>query len=81
MNISAVVPVWNGRDLLARLLDTLEAQKNPDQFHLVRANHLEYLKPVVGVSQVRVRVWVEKLDVFADAEGVGAMVERTRPQA
>jgi dihydroneopterin aldolase len=29
----------------------------------------------------RVRVWVEKLDVFADAEGVGAMIERTRPQA
>ncbi len=26
MSISAVVPVWNGRDLLARLLDTLEAQ-------------------------------------------------------
>jgi hypothetical protein len=26
-----------------------------------------------------VRVWVEKLDVFADAEGVGAMLERTRP--
>ena len=24
MNISAIVPVWNGRDLLARLLDTLE---------------------------------------------------------
>lgn len=27
----------------------------------------------------RVRVWVEKLDVFADAEGVGALLERTRP--
>ena len=27
----------------------------------------------------RVRVWVEKLDVFADADGVGAMMERTRP--
>ena len=27
----------------------------------------------------RVRVWVEKLDIFADAEGVGAMLERTRP--
>src|SRR5262249_36507064 len=26
----------------------------------------------------RVRVWIEKLDVFADAEGVGAMLERTR---
>jgi dihydroneopterin aldolase len=27
----------------------------------------------------RVRAWVEKLDVFADADGVGAMLERTRP--
>lgn len=27
----------------------------------------------------RVRVWVEKLDVVADAEGVGAVLERTRP--
>src|SRR5205085_8446870 len=26
MSISAVVPVWNGRALLARLLDTLDAQ-------------------------------------------------------
>ena len=40
---------------------TLDVQKNPDQFHLVRANHLEYLRAVVGVSQVRVRVWVEAL--------------------
>ncbi len=27
----------------------------------------------------RVRVWVEKLDVFPDAEGVGAILERVRP--
>jgi dihydroneopterin aldolase len=27
----------------------------------------------------RVRVWVEKLDVFPDTEGVGAILERTRP--
>jgi dihydroneopterin aldolase len=26
----------------------------------------------------RVRAWVEKLDVFPDAEGVGAVIERTR---
>jgi dihydroneopterin aldolase len=26
----------------------------------------------------RVRVWVEKLDVFADADGVGAVLERAR---
>jgi dihydroneopterin aldolase len=27
----------------------------------------------------KVRVWVEKLDVFADAEGVGAVLDRARP--
>jgi len=27
----------------------------------------------------RVRVWVEKLEVFADADGVGALLERSRP--
>ncbi|HEY3912697.1 MAG TPA: dihydroneopterin aldolase [Stellaceae bacterium] len=27
----------------------------------------------------RARVWVEKLDVFADADGVGAILERIRP--
>ena len=26
----------------------------------------------------RVRVWVEKLDIYADAEGVGAIIERSR---
>jgi 7,8-dihydroneopterin aldolase/epimerase/oxygenase len=26
----------------------------------------------------RVRVWVEKLDIFADADGVGAILERNR---
>jgi dihydroneopterin aldolase len=27
----------------------------------------------------QVRVWVEKLDVFPEAEGVGAIIERARP--
>jgi dihydroneopterin aldolase len=30
---------------------------------------------------VQTRVWVEKLDVFPDAEGVGAILERTRPRS
>jgi len=29
MNLTAIVPVWNGRDLLARLLTSLEAQTQP----------------------------------------------------
>jgi acyl-CoA thioester hydrolase len=39
----------------------LDSQSNPDQFHLVRANHVEYDAPVVGVGRVRIRLWVEKL--------------------
>jgi GT2 family glycosyltransferase len=38
MSISAIIPVWNGRDLLARLLDTLEAQTNPVNELLVMDN-------------------------------------------
>ncbi len=39
----------------------LDAQRNPNQFHLVRANHVEYLRPVRGVGDVRVRLQVAKL--------------------
>ncbi len=39
----------------------LDAQQNPDQFHLVASNHIDYLRPVMGVDEVRARVWVEKL--------------------
>lgn len=34
---------------------------DPDGTHLVRANHIEYLRPVSQIGSVRVRVWVEKL--------------------
>jgi acyl-CoA thioester hydrolase len=40
---------------------TLDAQRNPDQFHLVRANTVEYLRPVMGVGEVRVRLEIQKL--------------------
>lgn len=39
----------------------LDAQRNPDQFHMVRTNAIEYLSPVRDVGDVRVRIWVEKL--------------------
>lgn len=39
----------------------LEMAKAPDTLHLVRANTIEYLHPVSGTGEVRVRVWVEKL--------------------
>lgn len=34
---------------------------NPDQYHVVRANHILYDRPVRGVGEVRVRIWVEQL--------------------
>ena len=34
---------------------------SPDQFHLVRANTTDYLRPVEGVGEVRVRLSVRKL--------------------
>lgn len=39
----------------------LDFNSNPDQYHLVRANHIEYERAVRGTGEVRVRVWVEKL--------------------
>ena len=39
----------------------LNFNNNPDQYHLVRANHVEYHTPVTGTGEVRVRVWVEVL--------------------
>lgn len=41
--------------------DGMAGTDNPDRYHLVRANHIEYIRPVTGLGEVRVRVWVEKL--------------------
>lgn len=38
-----------------------DKKRNPDAFHLVRSNHIEYLKPIAGTCDIRVRIWVEKL--------------------
>lgn len=39
----------------------LDPGKNPDRYHLVRTNEIEYLRPVSELGQVRVRIWIEKL--------------------
>ena len=33
----------------------------PDRFHLVRHNEVEYLQPVRGVGKVRIRLWVQHI--------------------
>lgn len=38
-----------------------DPRANPDQFHLVKANHIEHTAPFGGVGEVRVRVWIEAL--------------------
>jgi acyl-CoA thioester hydrolase len=38
-----------------------DMQENVDAQHLVRENHIEYLRPVVGTGEVRVRIWIERL--------------------
>ena len=42
-------------------LGTLQTKDMSDQHHFVRANTIEYLRPVKGTGQVRVRVWIKKL--------------------
>ena len=44
-----------------------------DRVHLVRANSIEYLKPVEGTGDVRVRVWVEKLGTTSLIFGFSVM--------
>ncbi len=34
---------------------------NPDQFHVVRDLHIEYLSPVIGPGRMRIDVWLERL--------------------
>ncbi|MDP6935581.1 MAG: thioesterase family protein [Myxococcota bacterium] len=38
-----------------------DPETNPDQSHVVAANHIEYRRPFRGTGEVRVRVWVERL--------------------
>lgn len=39
----------------------LDFASNPDQSQVVRANHIEYLRPVSALGQLRVRIWVDAL--------------------
>lgn len=39
----------------------LNIADNPDQFHVVRDLHIEYLRPVVGPGTMRIDIWVERI--------------------
>ena len=51
----------------------LDAQQNPDQFHVVRKNSLEYLRPFDGVGQIRVRLHIEQIGTTSITFGVRMM--------
>lgn len=38
-----------------------QLQQRAEAMHLVRANNIEYLRPVNGTGDVRVRVWIRRL--------------------
>lgn len=39
----------------------LDPADNPDQFHVVRDLHIEYLNPALGTGTMRIELWVEHL--------------------
>jgi len=39
----------------------LRVEDNPDQFHVVRDLHIEYLNPFFGMGSMRIDLWVERL--------------------
>jgi acyl-CoA thioester hydrolase len=39
----------------------LDPADNPDQFHVVRDIHIEFLNPVIGTGTMRIDLWVEHL--------------------
>ena len=42
-------------------MGSFEPESAGDHCHLVRANTIEYLRPVRGTGHVRVRVWISRL--------------------
>ena len=52
---------WQQRGWGSPLDAIMDPDTNPDQYHLVRSNHIDYHAPVRGVGQVRCRIWVDKI--------------------
>jgi acyl-CoA thioester hydrolase len=47
----------------------LDPADNPDQFHVVRDLHVEYLNPFLGPGTMRIDIWVENLGNTSCAYG------------
>ena len=52
---------------------TMSVDGNPDAFHVVRANHIEYHVPVDRMGDVRVRVWIDRLGVSSVVFGFAVL--------
>jgi len=39
----------------------LRVEDNPDQFHVVRDLHIEYLAPFIGTGSMRIDLWVDRI--------------------
>lgn len=52
---------------------TMNVDGNPDAFHVVRANHIEYHVPVDRMGDVRVRIWIAKLGVSSVVFGFSVL--------
>ncbi|HXI12255.1 MAG TPA: thioesterase family protein [Thermoanaerobaculia bacterium] len=58
VHVERAIVAWyhsQGRTWEANVAD------NPDQFHVVRDLHIEFLSPVKGVGTIRIDIWVEKI--------------------
>ncbi|MGZ7039106.1 MAG: acyl-CoA thioesterase, partial [Thermoanaerobaculia bacterium] len=57
-HVERAVTAWFGASGNRWHLDPTE---NPDQFHVVRDLHIEYLNPFLGPGTMRIDIWVERI--------------------
>ncbi len=57
-HVERAVAAWFGASGNRWHLDPTE---NPDQFHVVRDLHIEYLNPFLGPGTMRIDIWVERI--------------------
>ena len=73
---------WQARGWGSPLDAILSPEENPDQYHLVRSNHIDYHAPVRGVGNVRCRIWVERMGRTSLTFGFAVLpMDEDRPYA
>jgi acyl-CoA thioester hydrolase len=60
----------------------MRVEDNPDQFHVVRDIHIEFLNPFIGTGTMRIDLWVERLGTTSCVYGfICTSVDGTVPYA